>query len=282
MITKIYWNLHNHCKGGCTYCPSQFWGGDEPRSIEEYMNVLNSLIKHFNSIDRKIFWVFDGGEPLELHDFPMMLKACKENSGTIHLNSNGGRKWLDWWAIEPHIDHLNLSYHYWQNPKLIEYIIQTFQKNNKSINVIVPIRSDFFDEDIKRAVDLENRYQITVDKNQIYQGMNTNRGMEDYSEEQLMIMKGEVLVEEKIHFEQTTHEERVIEVVNSSPSFTGRLCNVGIEKLNITSDGWVSGSHCGNTQLGNIWQNSFGLPPGPSVCKMLVCTNFEDQQITKF
>lgn len=280
--TKILWNLHSHCRAECSYCPVQFWGGPEPRHIQDYMNVLTRIVEHFNSLDRMIEWTFDGGEPLEMHDFPQMLKYCKENNGKITVNSNGGRIWLDWWAVEPNIDHLNLTYHYWQNESLIKYILDIFVKKSKSINVMVPIRPDFFDWDIERCLKIEQQYGIVVGKNQLYKDSSQVRGLYDYTDEQLRIMRGEELVEENIKHKETTYAERNEQIVQESPVYLGKLCNTGIERLYITHDGWVSGSACNNTHLGNIWDNSFQLRTSPTVCKMLACTNNDDQQITKF
>jgi MoaA/NifB/PqqE/SkfB family radical SAM enzyme len=246
------------------------------------MKVLTKLVEHFNSLDRKIQWVFDGGEPLELHDFPQMLKYCKEHEGTIHLNSNGGRIWLDWWAIEPNIDHLNLTYHYWQNEYLVRYILDIFLKHKKSIGIIVPIRPDFFDEDLNRALKLETEYGIVTSKSQLYKDASTVRGLFTYTDEQLRIMRGEILVQENKLHQETTYAERNEMIVNQSPVYLGKLCNTGIERLYITYDGWVSGSICNNSPLGNIWNDTLQLRTSPTVCKMLACTNGDDQEITKF
>ena len=281
-LTKIFWSLHNHCKAECSYCPSTYWGGSEPRAIDDYMQVLTKIVEHFNSIDYQIQWIFDGGEPLEMHDFPQMLKYCKEHNGIVHLNSNGGRQWLDWWAIEPHVDHLNLTYHYWQNEYLVRYILDVFLKHSKSIGVIVPIRPDHFDWDIERCLKLELEYGIVVSKSQLYKDSSQVRGLYDYTDEQLRIMKGEVLVQENIKHQETTFSEKNIQLVNESPVYLGKLCNTGVERLYITHDGWVSGSSCNNTHLGNIWDNTFQLRSSPSICKMLACVNPDDQLITKF
>lgn len=281
-LTKIYWNLHNHCRAECSYCPSTYWGGAEPRSINDYMKVLTKIVEHFNSIDYQIQWIFDGGEPLEMHDFPQMLKYCKEHNGIVHLNSNGGRQWLDWWAIEPHIDHLNLTYHYWQNEYLIRYILDVFLKHSKSIGIIVPVRPDYFDWDMERSLKLELEYGIVVSKSQLYKDSSQVRGLYDYTDEQLRIIKGEILVQENINHKEKTFAEKNIKVVSESPVYLGKLCNTGVERLYITHDGWVSGSICNNSHLGNIWDNTVQLRSSPSICKMLACTNPDDQQITKF
>ena len=93
--TRIDWMLHDHCTSQCSYCPTRFYGGETPKGILEYMEVTKKIIDHYNSLDRKIDWIFNGGEPLEMFDFPMMLKLCKESGGTIDLTTNGGKLWLD-------------------------------------------------------------------------------------------------------------------------------------------------------------------------------------------
>ena len=166
--TNINWMLHDHCTSECTYCPIRFRGGELPRGILEYMEVTRKIIDHYDSLGRKIDWTFGGGEPLDMFDFPMMLKLCKERGGTIDLTTNGGRLWLDWWAIEPHIDTLHLSYHYWQNPNLIRFIIQAFQKAGKHIDIMVPMRPNYFDEDLARALAVESEFNVVVSKCVLY------------------------------------------------------------------------------------------------------------------
>jgi organic radical activating enzyme len=246
------------------------------------MEVTKKIIDHYDSLGRKINWTFNGGEPLDMFDFPMMLKLCKEQGGTIDLTTNGGKLWLDWWAIEPHIDSLHLSYHYWQNPNLIRFIIQAFQKAGKHIDIMVPMRPNYFNEDLARALAVESEFNIVVSKNVLYKEADQSLGMYAYTEEQLRIMRGEELVQEYNHEQETTFGERFEEKVNSNPSYTGQLCNLGIEKLTISHTGWVRGSNCNSPLFGNIWNGTLGLPTGPSQCVMMACIDGSDQQITKF
>ena len=280
--TYINWMLHDHCTSECTYCPTRFRGGEIPRGILEYMEVTQKIIDHYDSLGRKIDWTFSGGEPLDMFDFPMMLKLCKERGGNIDLTTNGGKLWLDWWAIEPHIDSLHLSYHYWQNPNLIRFIIQAFQKAGKHIDIMVPMRPNHFDSDLKRALDIETEFNIVVSKNVLYKEAEQAIGMYDYTEQQLRIMRGEELVQEYNHEQETTYGERFEERINANPSYTGQLCNLGIERLTISHTGWVRGSNCNSPLFGNIWNGTLGLPTSPSQCVMMACIDASDQQITKF
>ena len=91
LTTKIYWMLHNHCTANCWYCPTHFKNGSVPRSINDYLKICNLLIDHYRSLDRIIVWSFDGGEPLEIEQFPKLLRLCKENNGSITLTTNGGK-----------------------------------------------------------------------------------------------------------------------------------------------------------------------------------------------
>ena len=147
---------------------------------------------------------------------------------------------------------------------------------------MVPIRPDYFDEDLKRALDVETEFGIVVSKNVLYREAEQSMGMYNYTDQQLRIMRGEELVQENQHHQETTFAERFEEKIQINPSYTGMLCNVGIEKLVISHRGWVSGSSCNNLQLGNIWNGSFDLPKVANACKMMACIHASDQQITKF
>lgn len=279
--TQISWMISDHCTANCTYCPTRFRGGELPRNILEYLDVTTKMIDHYDSLGRKIDWAFNGGEPLDMFEFPMILKLCKERGGNIDLTTNGGRLWLDWWAIEPHVDQLHLTYHYWQNPKLIQFIIQAFQKANKHIDIMVPIRPDYFDEDLKRALDIEAEFNLVVSKTVLYNEADPVGGMFPYTEQQLRIMRGEELVQEQQYYEETTFQERYEDKIKENPVYTGYLCNVGIEKLVISHLGWMSGSNCNDKPLGNIWTN-MQLPSAPHKCGMRACVDGSDQIITKF
>jgi organic radical activating enzyme len=282
MRTKIFWEISNYCTAQCSYCPSKYWEGEKPRSVTDYLRVTQQIIDHYNSLGRAIDWTFSGGEPLEMFDFPSVLKLCKEHNGTIDLTTNGGKLWLDWWAVEPNIDSLHLSYHYWQNPNLIKFIIQTFTSKNKPFEVTVPIRKTQFDEDMDRADELEQATGIRVIRDPLFTMFDRNMGMIDYTVPQLTRLFGEEWVKQYVTDKPVpTFAEAHATLIQQSPVFTGRLCNVGIEKLNISATGWVNGSNCNTAHLGSIW-GGLELPTGPQPCKMQACTSHEDQLITKF
>lgn len=283
MRTKISWEISNYCTAGCSYCPSHFWSGEKPREVADFLNATDTLINHYKKLGRDIDWTFSGGEPLEMFDFPAVLKACKQGGGNIEITTNGGKLWLDWWAIEPHVDNLHLSYHYWQNPNLIRFIIQAFRGKNKQFEINAPVRHDYFDEDIARILELEQVNEVHVHKRPLYQQADPAIGLMNYTEQQLEVLLGVDWVDQNLRNKPPmNYAERREEVVSISPSFLGRKCNVGIERLRISHNGWVSGSNCNNTHLGNIWDGSLVLPTTPDLCKMQACTSTEDQLITKF
>ena len=283
MRTKVFWEMTNHCTAGCSYCPAKFWGGEKPRTYGDYYTAGKTIIDHYASLGRYIDWTFTGGELLEIIDFPLILKLCKENNGTTEITTNGGTQWLDWWVIEPYVDDLHLTYHYWQNPNLIKFILQTFSKKNKSCRVTIPIRHNGFEEDLSRADTIEQEHGLTVTRSILYQEADSSIGMLGYSESQLERLFGvewvDLNVRKKI---KLTHKEEFQQLLNINPSYTGKLCNVGIEFLRINNAGWVSGSFCNTAHLGNLWNGTLQLPNGPQPCKMLSCINLEDQKITKF
>jgi len=284
-ITKIIWNLNNHCKSECYYCPVSLRGGDRPRETDDYLRIANLLIENYKSLDRIIDWEFNGGEPLDMDNIVTLLKLCKENGNSMTLHTNGGKLWIDWWAIEQYVDNLNLSFHYWQNKSLVHYIIETFLKKGKMIKVSVPIRPEFFDYDINTAIELEIKYGIIIGKSVLYKSARKEEGQYPYTDEQLAIMSGEItshLVQEKEYFETTTWHQRHAEKYETNPIYLGKFCNAGIEYLNISHEGWVMGSACRNQPLGNIWNDNWQPPTQAQVCTMQACVDTEDQKITKF
>lgn len=316
LITNIHWDLHDYCKSECSYCPTRLRGGEEPHETKDYVRIANLLIENYKSMGRDISWVFNGGEPIDMDDIVVLLKLCRTSGIWMTLNTNGGKLWMDWWAMEPYIDNLILSYHYWQNPQLINYIVDTFVKKQKQLTVNVPIRAEAFDEDMARAEEVEKTHKIKVSRTALYNYADKNGGfLTPYTRDQMYLMSGitppkpsppkppeppkvekpivvvkpppppppvPTLVKEEVKRQTTTWQERHLEVQNKSPSFTGQLCNIGIERLHITHQGWVTGSHCNNQPLGNIWQDGWLPPSSPQVCGMISCTDLQDQQITKF
>jgi organic radical activating enzyme len=282
MKTDIYWELNNYCTGGCSYCPSRFWGGEKPESISEFVKVSKKIIDHYTSLGRTIDWHFSGGEPLEFFDLPEVMKLCKDAGGTIELFTNGGKMWLDWFAVEPNVDTLHLTYHYWQNPNLIKFIIQAFQKKSKPFEIMIPIRPDEFDADWSRAESLSQEFEIEVKKMPLYKEAAMDQGLYPYTDDQLVKLFGIEWVESRKKEVPKTFQEVRQAIIEVSPSFTGKGCNVGIERLHIGHSGFTSTTDCGIRSCGNIWNGTLDLPTGPTICNRSVCASGSDQAITKF
>lgn len=280
--TKIIWNLHDYCTAGCTYCPGNLNGGETPQEMFRYIEVANTLVKHYSSLGRTIDWVFNGGEPLEMFDFPEFLKVCKTENSEIILSSNGGKLWLDWWAIEPYVSHLTLTYHYWQNPNLIRFIVQLFRKKEKSINLLVPIRHDNFKEDMDRARAVEEEYGFQDVRQILYRLAHIPAGLLNYSKEDLASLYGDEYVRQQEEYKTVTFRQRASEINESSPIFSGMKCMGGLESLHIGHTGWVKTSECNNTPLGNIWNGTLNLPTAPQICGMQSCVHPEDHSISKY
>lgn len=281
-ITKIDWQLHDYCKAECSYCPPALRGGEAPRETQEYLRVLRVIVDSFTARNRLIEWKFDGGEPLDM-DLVPILKYSKENGGKVTLHTNGGKLWIDWWAIEPYVDNLVLTYHYWQSPYLIRYILDTFIAKGKEFSVGVPIRPNYFDVDMSRALEIEKDYKIVVGKNILYIDAKWDAGMFEYTDEQLDLLavkQPKIGIKHKL--KHTTWAEKREELMNNKPVYFGKKCNIGIERMYIWKGGWVSGALCNNIPLGNIWKPGWTPPLSPQTCMGASCVFSEDQVITKF
>ena len=306
LTTKINWILNDYCKAQCSYCPTQISGGGLPAETKDYIRVANIIIDSYKAVGREIDWTFTGGEPLDMNDIVVLLKLCRTNGRSMTLHTNGGKLWMDWWAIEPYVDVLNLTFHYWQQPALMKYIIDTFRNKNKSLNITAPIRPDHFKEDLNRVLLLEDMADILVLKTLLYREADQTIGMFNYNVDDLCTLDlynqpkaARVrIVEEnrtrtkpgpltpsakqKIYIDNTSWNDRHTTVFNSNPSYTHQLCNAGVEFLNIGAQGWVSGSVCRNITLGNVWHDGWSLNVAPQRCTMISCIHESDRRITKF
>jgi MoaA/NifB/PqqE/SkfB family radical SAM enzyme len=292
--TAVTWVLNDFCRAQCTYCPNSSRGGGQPPDIKEYLRIAELIIDSYvKKQGRKLQWIFNGGEPLDMDEIVMFLKFCRSHSQSITLHTNGGKLWVDWWALEPYVDNLNLTFHHWQNSSLARYIIQLYRSKNKPISVTAPVRYSHVKEDLEKIEALEKDTEFKILKTLLYVHGDPTAGLMPYSLddlEKIDISNGIVKekkeqsasVEQKIYFENTTWDERYQDKIKSNPSYSGKLCNAGIEQLHIGPQGWVSGSSCGNSSLGNIWKEGWMPLVAPQICTMQACVHPEDQKITKF
>jgi len=184
--TIISWTLNDYCKAQCEYCPTHSRGGGLPPEINEYLRIAQLLIDSYKEKQgRSIEWIFNGGEPLDMDYIAQFLKLCRANGDSVTLHTNGGKLWLDWWALEPYVDNLVLTYHHWQNPALIKYIVDTFNAKGKKFTISAPIRNTNVQEDIDRVLELEDTIDMLVSKTQLYFNADPSAGMLKYSYEDL-------------------------------------------------------------------------------------------------
>lgn len=343
--TIISWTLNAYCKAQCEYCPTHSSGGTQPPEIDEYIRVAQLLIESYKvKQGRSIEWVFNGGEPFDMDYMPQLLKACKGEGDNLTLHTSGGRLWIDWWAVEPYVDDLVLTFHHWQNPALIKYIVDTFRSKGKTFSLSAPIRHTHAQQDIDKVLALEEELGMVIPKTQLYFNADPSAGMLAYTFEDLQkidffnlpkeerqrileerarweqeqralaeelarqvveipldtefpldepisvpvppspppLMEDSALVEEVIYFQETTWDQRYEYSYSQHPSYSGQMCNAGVEKLVIGAQGWVTGSNCNNIPLGNIWDPGWIPPQGPQRCGMKSCIDPGDQLITKF
>lgn len=304
LTTKIHWILNDYCKAQCSYCPPHISGGLLPPETKDYIRVANSIIDAYTG--RNLDWMFTGGEPLDLNDIVVLLKLCRSSGSSMTLNTNGGKLWIDWWAIEPYVDTVNLTFHYWQQPALIKYIVDILRSKNKVINITAPIRPEFFKEDLKRIIEVEDLADIFILKTLLFKEASATAEMFNYNIEDLCTLdlynqprkdRARIIeenknrskpgpltpsAEKKVYIDNTDWNDRYINTHNSNPTYTHQLCNAGVEFLNIGAQGWVSGSFCGNASMGNIWKDDWVPSVQPQRCTMISCIHESDQKITKF
>ena len=294
-LTCIDWNLGTLCNYACSYCPERLHDGalkwPEPKVA---LRFCGAAINHYQSLGRRTFFKFSGGEPTLYKHLIGLLRGVKELGGNAGLNSNASREPAWWDQAVDYLDHVVLTYHIeFSDTEHFVAVANRLIEAGVVTHVNVPMLPERFDECAERASALRSRCRgislalkpLLVDfKDQMYL----------YSHEQKQAMQelapapaGEGASRTGMQCIYGDGTARVAQtqdfILREENYWRSWHCNAGIESLAIRADGGIYRAVCKQGGLlGNLADRSYSFPAAPIRCAKDTCACLADIKISKW
>jgi organic radical activating enzyme len=308
---RIEWLVGNLCNRKCWYCFPGANTGDQsfPKDIELLKKNFSALFKQYELIGRtKIDFLFTGGEPTLWKELPEIIKYLKDNHNIfIRILTNGSKK-LKWWEENKDIfDQVEISVH---NEELdINHIINVcdyLYESKKMIVANVLIDPKNFEKCVQIIEDLKHSSHPwpIIAKTVFFDGIPdyTNKQKEYFTNTRHRL-PGKVILEEVYsakskgtQYQITYNNGEIFKLphdrwiaLEGLNHFYGWKCNIGVESIQITLDGRLTGN-CLQTlyEDGNFYSildKDFAEKFNPRIesiiCRQVICTCTTDIHLTK-
>jgi organic radical activating enzyme len=277
---EVTWALNSQCSLQCSYCRPEWKAGSNDRTIDQYLSIVDKLQNTRYQHHKKIYWKLTGGEPLDFPDLSTLLKKIKEKPSIVQLETSGDVTWFAFLRILKLIDQVQLTYHYWQNDDVFDFILEQCQENNIQVCITVPlVPGNILESREKIKQFIAKGYlcneQILRDANgDLYRGysqLDDNRihgRVDDFKSEPVII-------------NPNVPDPRYIDlriVNNTDPVYTGQDCYAGVDWIYINHKGFVSYSQCGgrNEHL-NAFDPEWQPPASAFPCTVNQCRSHSDR-----
>jgi len=273
---EIAWKLNSYCEHNCEYCHNKWSGGELTRTLDQYLDVVEKLQQTRYQHGDRIKWTLGGGEPLHFPNLNLLLRKIKEKESYVRLDTSGGDSWFGIMEIINYVDYLKVTHHYWQNPSVLEYIIDLCKENDKKIRIMVPLMPGKIKECRERVAELSS-LGIGVEE-QVLKNEDGSNFWSGYGIKDINIIQGF----SEDHETPAVQDSPVYVPLNeppkdNSPSYTGKQCYAGIDVLRIGHKGFVSGSECGARDIRNVFDENWQAPDSSFACPMLWCRSINDR-----
>lgn len=296
-VLNIDISLGNYCNYKCWYCwPGSNYGTQKFPDIDVIKKNLSYLINYYKEhTNKKVFDVhFCGGEPSHWKDLPEFIKFLKEEHNClISMTSNGSKK-LEWWEKNArYFDRVHLSCHH-EYVQLEEYrnLCDYLYTQNVVASVSVMMDPRAWDKCIEIVEYLkDSKHQWTIRYVEIIDPTI------NYTQEQIDILtkhrarrvnsffffknnkyhRSKVTVKDNIGKKYKFEDNEIL--LKKLNNFYGWECSVGVNWLNVSMTGRISGT-CGQKLWGeeehyNLYADDFleKFQPTlqPAVCEQSVC-----------
>ncbi len=284
----IDWTIGNICNQSCSYCPSRLRDGSHGwQSARDLSTMLRRIERHYAQGLGKRVWIhLTGGEPTLHPHFQTFLIEAKALGVAVSVASNASRTRMFWDRVAPHLDAAILTFHsrYADLPHIVE--VASGLSRKLPVRIEVPALTERFGEVLEQARSLASDLpDVPVVLTPLRRNMNET--FFDYSESQWQHLgrpvshgHGQAPVPPNVRMCLRGRSGR--EGLNPEgflrqgpPSWKGLICNAGIDRLSIASDGSILRARCG------VGGASRSLPVSPIRCDKAHCRFPEDLAIPK-
>lgn len=312
-IFRIEWVVGNLCNRKCWYC---FPGANEgdlpfPSDIELLKKNFSKFFDRYveNGVDTFEI-LLTGGEPTLWKEFPQILDFFKENYNVLIRTLTNGYRKLDWWKDNAkYFDHVEISVHNEQSD--IDHIIAVgdFLFENETMvvaNVLMDPKNFEACKNIVEKLKTSKYPWPIIAKTVFFDGIpNYTLEQKDYFKDTVKhriperslvekFFKGRpegnrywVTYENGTEFEVPHDRWIALEELNH---FYGWKCNLGVEAVQITSKGIITGgciqplyeSQEHFNILDPDFAEKFNVSLQPITCKQLTCACTTEIHINKF
>jgi MoaA/NifB/PqqE/SkfB family radical SAM enzyme len=310
---KIEWGVGNLCNRKCWYC---FPGSNEgtipyPTDIELLKKNFSKLFDTYKKNGIETFEILlTGGEPTLWKEFPLILEFFRENYNVIIRTLTNGYRKLDWWKEKGKLfDHVEISVHnehadidhiisvadYLFSSKImvVANVLMDPKNFDECKNIVEKLKTSKYPWPIiTKTVFFDGIPKYTVDQESYFKETNKHR----LPDKELVkdFYKGNpdgnrywVTFENGKEYELPHDRWIALDKLNH---FYGWKCNLGVEAMQITMDGNLTGNCMqplyGDTEIYNILDpmfcEKFNPVLNPVICKQITCTCTTDIHFNKF
>lgn len=290
-VLTIELMLGNVCNYKCSYCFPGSHEGDHPWvDTTVLINNITHLFETYKKQGKNKFELYlIGGEPTLWKDLPKFCSFLKTNYDTvIRLSTNGYRK-PEWWKENSKLfDAVEISVHHeFANPNHIIEVCDTLYK--EKTNLVANVLMDPFN--FNKCVSILEQLKTSKKSWPIVSKWVHYDGMSKYNEEQTKYLNKPLKRWPNLFWwfrlkYHTRYQTSVIEnnrkkkvadnylTLHGKNKFKGWLCNLGVDHLNISMQGRISGN-CGQLLYGkdfyyNLYHKNFTVDFNPQI-RPVIC-----------
>jgi organic radical activating enzyme len=303
-VAFVDWALGNVCNYECSYCPKHLHDSSVRwPSPDVVLTFAQKAIDHYDSLGKRTFFAFSGGEPTAYKGMLTVLQRLKHLGALTSVISNGSRE-IPWWdeAI-PYLDAVALTFHLeFSDLEHFSTLTNRLLRSTLRTHINVTMLLDRFEQCVANAAALAAQCagaSIALKPLQHFghspraEALDEKR-MYSYTAEQRKLMAEFGPPPAKPHpfrgnmrrlYDDGSSEAlgpRDL-LLREQNRWNGWNCNAGVESLAIKHDGQVYRAICRQGGLlGSIFDQSIALPRAPIRCGAEVCPNLNDFRITKW
>jgi len=280
---KIEWALTNFCNFQCSYCPLYLRDNTLPcPSVEKLIDACENIADQAQKFNFDIAKIqFNGGEPSACEPLRKLLDHNLDKIIKFKLISNGSAE-LNWWSVlKENVIAVDLTYHLECDFNHFQTVVQTLISLGKTIYIKVPMPVEQ-DKWLHAYIAFKNLKKICSNVSMLMLYKNLSRGSNVFlnyttAQWQLYYKTNEMKYEDD--FPVHSEEYKKFYKLND---FYGTLCWAGAEQAIITYFGDVFRGWCmSNAPMGNVFNKTFQLGPGPLPCPKVQCGNGFDRLARK-